>query len=237
MTNCKNCQTTLTGNFCPQCGQKADTHRFTTHHLVHELIHAVTHADKSIFGFMKAMLTYPGKTVKNYLDGQRKRYFNPFTAFILMIGFQLLVLGLTKQPVKPDADALKAIRITEFVHHNLKLLFVFLLPLISLLTWLFYRRYNYAEHFVLNIFNAGMISFLFGLLYAIAALVFHVDGRALGYFNFAISFLYPVWVMWGLFPDMPRWKVVLYEFLISVIYYTFNLLLVWVMVSLFIGWE
>ncbi|WP_173002996.1 DUF3667 domain-containing protein [Chitinophaga sp. SYP-B3965] len=236
MTNCKNCNTAFTGNFCPQCGQKADTHRFTTHHLVHELIHAVTHADKSIFGFIKAMLTHPGQTVKNYLEGQRKRYFNPFTAFILMVGFQIIVLGLVKHPVRVGAspEELRGIRIEEFIHHNLKLMFVALLPFLSFLTWLFYRRYNYAEHFVLNVFNAGIISLLFTILYAIAGFIFHVDSAALGYFNFAISFLYPIWVMWVLFADLPWWRIILYEFLISIIYYAFTIALGGLMVAIFV---
>lgn len=233
---CKNCRTPFTGNFCPHCGQRSDTHRFTAKHLIHELVHAVTHADTSFFGFLKAMLTHPGQTVKSYLEGQRKRYFNPFTAFILLIGLQILVLGLVKHPVRigASADELRAVRIEEFIHHNLKLLFVALLPMLSFLTWLFYRRYNYAEHFVLNIFNAGMISFLFTIMHTIAALIFHADGKALGYFSFLMSFLYPIWVMCGLFADLPKWKVVLYEFLITVIYYAFNALLVWVLVSLFV---
>lgn len=236
MSNCKNCNSPINGHYCANCGQKADTHRFTTKHLVHELIHAVTHADKSIFGFIKAMLSHPGQTVKNYLEGQRKRYFNPFTAFILMVGFQIVVLSLVKHPVRVGAPAeeLRGIRIEEFIHHNLKLMFVVLLPFLSFLTWLFYRRYNYAEHFVLNVFNAGMISFLFTILYAIAGFIFHVDGRALGYYNFAISFLYPIWVMWGLFADFPKWKIVLYEFLISIIYYAFTMALVWLMIVLFV---
>jgi hypothetical protein len=80
---CKNCGSTLTGKFCQNCGQKADIHRITFKHLLHEFFHALTHADKGFLFLVKEMTTRPGYVVQEYLDGKRKKYFNPLSFLVI----------------------------------------------------------------------------------------------------------------------------------------------------------
>lgn len=46
-----------TEKYCPACGQKAATHRFTRSHFFHESWHAVTHTDKGILNLVKGFLS------------------------------------------------------------------------------------------------------------------------------------------------------------------------------------
>src|SRR5688572_18664064 len=82
--NCKNCNAPLSGNFCANCGQTSNVHRVTFKHFLHEFFHAFTHTDKGIFLLMKELITRPGHVAREYLDGKRKKYFNPLTFLILM---------------------------------------------------------------------------------------------------------------------------------------------------------
>src|SRR5688572_10457773 len=82
--NCKNCDSPLDGNFCANCGQKSEIHRVTFKHFLHEFFHAFTHTDKGILLLMKELITRPGYVAQEYLDGKRKKYFNPLTFLIIL---------------------------------------------------------------------------------------------------------------------------------------------------------
>src|SRR6187402_2064747 len=82
--NCKNCDSPLTSNFCANCGQKADVHRITFGHFLHEFFHAFTHTDKGILLLMKALIARPGKVAHEYLEGKRKKYFNPLSFLVIL---------------------------------------------------------------------------------------------------------------------------------------------------------
>lgn len=77
MIECKNCGTAFEGKFCPNCSQKAATHRLTLGHFIHETTHALTHTDKGILLLIKELFVRPGIVAREYVEGKRKKYFNP----------------------------------------------------------------------------------------------------------------------------------------------------------------
>ena len=83
--NCKNCGNQFEVNFCNVCGQKP-AHRLDVKHVLHETIHVFTHADKGIFAFIPNILTRPGIMALEYVQGKRKKYFNPFQYLLLIVG-------------------------------------------------------------------------------------------------------------------------------------------------------
>src|SRR5689334_17205611 len=92
---CKNCEGSFEGKFCSNCGQKADIHRITLKHLFHELFHAITHADKGILLLAKDLLTRPGYVAREYLDGKRKKYFNPLSFMVITAAVSAFVIHET----------------------------------------------------------------------------------------------------------------------------------------------
>lgn len=76
---CKNCAGELTESyaFCPGCGQKAHLHRLSWHEIGHGLVHYFTHADKGIFSLLKDLATKNGVVAREYIEGQRRKYFPP----------------------------------------------------------------------------------------------------------------------------------------------------------------
>lgn len=89
--NCKNCDAATQGKFCSSCGQQVDTHRITVPHLSHELIHALTHADKGFLLLLKELITKPGIIARQYVEGKRKKYFNPLSFVVITTALSAFV--------------------------------------------------------------------------------------------------------------------------------------------------
>jgi hypothetical protein len=221
-TNCLNCATILTAddNFCPTCGQKTDTHHITIKHIFHEFFHSFTHADKGFLGMIADLAIRPGIVATEYIAGKRKKYFNPFTFFLLCIGLVVfsshtfnaigepqkanpaIVAKLPTEKAKRQYIALitRTNNATEFMSKNLNLLTMLALPYYTFFFWIFFRRrgYNYAEIMVAYM----MFSSFTGLL--TAATVIPLLSRLktdpnLMYVTGAIFILVFIYISWALY--------------------------------------
>lgn len=154
--NCPNCSTE-TGpdhKFCYSCGQKTGFHRLSMTHIWHDVVHAFTHADKGIFYLLTALLNKPGIISKNYIEGQQKRYFNPFSFLILVVAlssFVVATFNLMSPSLKMANDP-----VAQFFNKHVNLVIFLTVPIIGFFTWLFFRKqYNFAEIMVLVAFTSG----------------------------------------------------------------------------------
>lgn len=169
-STCKNCGAALSGNFCANCGQKSEIHRVTFGHFAHEFFHAFTHTDKGILLLMKELITRPGQVAREYLDGKRKKYFNPLTFLIILSSLYVLFGqktgyfealstgnkggGYTGQGKEIYIEAM------GIMDEQGKIVSLFLMPvLISFFTWIFFYRSknNLAENLVLNSMVLGQV--------------------------------------------------------------------------------
>src|SRR4051812_32868651 len=98
MEPCANCLYPLesTDQFCPNCGQKKHWRRFTLADIFWEFTQAFTDLDKGILHLVGQLAIRPGIAAREYiLEGKRKKYFNPFSFLLLVLGFYLSVNALT----------------------------------------------------------------------------------------------------------------------------------------------
>lgn len=80
---CRNCETPLTYEYCPQCGQlAADFHR-PIWSLIKEGLSDFFALDGRVSRTVPALLFRPGHVTRAYLDGKRARYVPPFRLFLL----------------------------------------------------------------------------------------------------------------------------------------------------------
>jgi len=89
--NCLNCNTQLTGRYCPVCGQENVEPRESLWHLLVHFFNDITHFDGKFFSTIKLLLTRPGFLSEEYMKGRRARYLNPIRMY-LFISFLLFFL-------------------------------------------------------------------------------------------------------------------------------------------------
>ncbi len=114
-SHCLNCDTALypKQNFCPRCGQRVHTKRYTFRELINQFLVTFTSAERGIWLLLKGTTIRPGQTAIEFVEGKRKRYYNPFTFLALIISLTLLTNSWFKyyDEVKIDQQALS--RITD----------------------------------------------------------------------------------------------------------------------------
>lgn len=186
-THCKNCGAPLTGNFCQNCGQSTHIHKITVRHLLHEFFHALTHADKGFLFLMKALVTRPGYVAQEYLEGKRKKYFNPLSFLVIAAAIWALVVlktgyfesmgsaetrGATGMPKQIAFYFSESMRI--ILAHGKIITLVITAPLLAFLSWICFRKNKntYAENLVLNAFLSAQINLVLVIIFIPAFLLF-----------------------------------------------------------------
>jgi hypothetical protein len=242
-TVCKNCERTFEGRFCPNCSQKAATHRFTLKHFAYEFFHAFTHADKGMLFLIKELFRKPGKVALEFVTGKRKKYFNPFSFLLIAMALNVFLtqktnfydvfLDKTTQMVtqlekkssqtgKPSAtsELEKTRQATPKILENTKLLSLMCLPILALLTWLFFKKsgFNYAENLVMNIFIQGQLSVFFILFCIIPFLLYRPLVIVLPYLFIIATWLYSLLAYKQFFKER-RWVNILKGTAIQVLYF------------------
>lgn len=169
---CKNCTNEFEGKFCPQCGQKAKTKRITTKQVFSEVRQRIFHYEQGFWYTSKQLLTRPGHSIREYLEGKRVKHIKPvkFMFWTSAISFLLFhLIGLDKEMAQkiaeqqgtssPIGQQLSQKIFQTFSDHPAIMMFL-MIPMIAFWSWLLFRRrgYNFAEHFVLNTFLMGDLS-------------------------------------------------------------------------------
>ena len=95
IVKCLNCGTEFKGNFCPQCGQSADTKRFTIRFIFTNLLKAILSNDGGIWVTLKSLFTRPGQMMVDIIDGKRKSYFSPFPMLFLTLSLYVIIFTFT----------------------------------------------------------------------------------------------------------------------------------------------
>lgn len=192
---CLNCEAPLPAEarFCARCGQKAATRRLTLHDIGHEFWHALTHTDHSVIGLIKALLHRPGLVAAEYVDGHRKRYFNPFTFLIVAVGLSAVVMagtGIGDFKQHPGAVAQK-------LQANLNLLILAQVPLLALWSRLLFWRSgrNLAESLVLAAYGSGLRSLFFLVVFVPLVMLMREAGLGIAYWQLVVGYM----LIWALY--------------------------------------
>jgi len=189
--NCLNCYAELKDRdkFCYNCGQSVlNTHkRITMSHISHEVIHALTHADKGFFFLVKEMATQPGLTIKEFLAGKHKKFFNPFSFFFIVLGIYVLsnsffkpfhsavnmynpqgtqvkypaAIKTEKQRAKYDMIQGRVEKAMNFMNTRTNIVLCISTPFLAFIMFLVYRKQLfYAEHLVVMTFTNSFLNLL-----------------------------------------------------------------------------
>ncbi len=192
---CANCNTGFTGNFCPNCGQAADEGKINFGYFKEEISQSFFHTDKGFFYTLKMLFTKPGKMLQDYFEGRRVGYIKPIEYVTVMTAIStLLVKGilLLKQTYlesigKPFIDEVSS----NFFANDFSIFIFIMIPLASLVTWLFFRRKEYAywEHFLANTYIGAQLTIIWFSLH-LCSLVWIIISKdpTQNYFNVLLVF-------------------------------------------------
>jgi ribosomal protein L32 len=84
LIHCENCGTTLTGHFCPQCGQPAVDYRRSFRHVIVDVLDSFLNWDSKFLATIGYLLTRPWRLTNEFLAGHRVRYLNPLRLYLLV---------------------------------------------------------------------------------------------------------------------------------------------------------
>ena len=107
---CLNCggPLELTDKFCPKCSQRNSTKQLSMNDFFQEFLSSIFTYDSRLRYTIKDLLFKPGTITRDYVEGQRLKYANPFRFFLSVSIIYFLIQGLaTSIGVTDESSAFK----------------------------------------------------------------------------------------------------------------------------------
>jgi hypothetical protein len=89
---CLNCDATLVGDYCHECGQHAHVHR-SLGAFGHDILHGVFHFEGKIWRTLPMLAWRPGDLTRRYIDGQRATFVGPLPLFLFCVFLMFAVVS------------------------------------------------------------------------------------------------------------------------------------------------
>jgi hypothetical protein len=114
---CLNCGTTLSGQYCGHCGQRARSRLISIWELMQEAFGDLFELDSRLWRTLIPLVVRPGRLTRDYLEGRRARFMPPFRTYLVLSIFFFLIaffdpreeLGLLFEPEEtPTEEATEA---------------------------------------------------------------------------------------------------------------------------------
>ncbi|WP_420574502.1 DUF3667 domain-containing protein [Kordia sp.] len=171
---CKNCDYPLetTHKFCANCGAKIIHNRLTLKILWKDFSKRFLNYDNTLLKTVRGMFSKPEVVIDSFIQGTRKKYLNPINFFLISLAITGLYNFLYKTFLLEETIAFYENAFKGFYQNDLASessmkgfyffmeyfnLFAFLsIPVNALVTkiaFLNYKKYNYTEHIVLNLYT------------------------------------------------------------------------------------
>ncbi len=145
---CANCGTTLSGPYCPECGQKDVKLQRPIAELLRDVLYETFDIDGRAARTAWTLLARPGVLTSRYLAGHRREYTPPVRLYLVVsIVFFLVVAWVVRQGFLFEVDADSAGEVRVLAEELPRLMFLFL-PVFALLLKILYRRRFYFDHLI-----------------------------------------------------------------------------------------
>ena len=218
--SCRNCGTTFDGNFCFNCGQKAFT-TINKKYITDEIQYALIHTNKGFLYSIKKIIQNPGKTAREFVEGNRVNHYKPigllfilsgissFIAFKLIKMDKLLVTGYEEQKISSQ--------FSDDMMHNMSsynsFFMMLLVPVFALCTWLVLKKWgqNYYEHVVMNAYVLCATTLITIFITSPAMYLLRNDGywfMKLAQFSMVVMLAMYFWFFKGFYPEKSSKQIV-----------------------------
>ncbi len=155
MSECRNCQSPLDGEYCSKCGQRDLDLEQPIWGLVAGVVRESFEIDGRAATTVKTLFRHPGMLTAEFLAGRRVAYSPPLRLYLVFsIIFFLLVAWLASSGIllEPGADpAFDAAVQARFLSDELPTLMFVLLPVFALLMKAVYWQRLYFDHLIFSL--------------------------------------------------------------------------------------
>ncbi|RAJ77376.1 uncharacterized protein DUF3667 [Chitinophaga dinghuensis] len=193
--HCRNCNKTVSTQYCGHCGTPIALKRVDRHYVVHEIQH-VLHFEKGILYTVKELFIRPGRNIRIFLNENRSRLVKPIIFIIITSLLFSTISHIFHQERDYTAAPLAGstymaflawleghigygnLIIGAFVAFWLKLLFK-------------KSGYNYFEYIIMLCFVLGTSM----LIYSLFALITGLTGVKMALIEGLVPFIYCIWAI------------------------------------------
>jgi len=203
MNTCKNCNESINGNYCSNCGQSAEIKKINRRYIFTEIAD-VLFVNRGMFDTIKNLLIKPGISIRRYITGDRSRFVRPIsfvvvTSLIYTIANYFFPLGLENFVSQFGENDQSSVDITKWAQENSGYTNLFIGLFMAFGIKLFFRKagYNLSEIYVLICYVFGLTT-LFDALGLIFQAITHLN---LFNFLFATELIYITWAVGQFFHE------------------------------------
>ncbi len=82
--SCLNCDTLLTGQYCGNCGQRAQSRLISLWQLLRDSFGDLLEVDSRLWRTLIPLTIRPGRLTRDYLEGRRARFMPPFRTYLVL---------------------------------------------------------------------------------------------------------------------------------------------------------
>lgn len=169
---CKNCTDEIVLNFCPNCGQKK-AKRIDRNYLKDEIQYTVLHMNKGFFYSIKKILRAPGKTAREFVEGNRVNHYKPILLVFVVAGISAFLTNTFIHPEEmmikyyeskglSGVEASSGIAASSFMYKYSAIIMLSTVPFMAFFTWLGFRKwgYNYYENVIITAYSLVFLQVL-----------------------------------------------------------------------------
>jgi len=196
VNNCKNCETEVNQNYCPNCGAPFTLTRINGRYVFKEIT-SVLNFDKGILLTIKELLIRPGQNIKYFIHEDRNRLVKPLIFIIICsliytVAQQLLHFEEGYVDYGEFNESAVA-KIFGWIQNHYGYANIIMAIFIALWIKLFFRKYNYNffEIIILLCFVMGVGM----LIYAIFGIVESATKIRVLYFGYYLGLGYTSWAI------------------------------------------
>ncbi len=170
---CRNCNIHFELNFCGHCGQKAYK-KIDKYYIKEELQYTLIHTNKGFLYSIKKIIQNPGKTAREFIDGNRVNHYKPISLLFILSGISSFlvfkVINMNKimslHYANQKINSIFMTDVNTILSSYNNFLMLILVPVFALCSWLVLKKWghNYYEHVVMNAYvlcASTIVSILF----------------------------------------------------------------------------
>ena len=228
---CKNCKIELAneGGFCQDCGARVIRERISLKFLFNEFLDKVMSIDNKLLKTFLHLFSKPHIVIDSYINGVRKRYYNPVSYLLISVTLGGIYLYFFKDIAAESFDSMQQVdpanpfmnqdfgkKIYDLVLDYQAFFTAINIPIYAFFSWIIFlnrKKYNYYEHIVIYLYTIAQI----GIFNFIVILPFYFFDKSFAsnlflYGSFSL-FIYLIYVLIRLF------KLTFAQFIIKGLYF------------------